>query len=190
MRIYLEYINFIMAEETKESRVLVTGSPGAGKSTLCKFAIREGRAVIDTDDRSILSWGKGELPHGASFLYLLRNPPRFNWGELDKKFRDNPGAIAYGSVPPMPRELLRATSKEHFDRIEYLSLPVVHVAERLGNRDDNPFGTTKTQVATSMVYAFVLNTFARIASFIDKDRVRVHDARKSPEQLLKEIIEK
>ncbi len=177
-----------MAEGIKVGkRVLVTGSPGAGKSALCELARQEGHSVIDTDDPRILSWGKKGLPSGASLLYLLRNSPKFDWNELERRFDEDGKALAYGAVPPMPRQLMKAVS--YFDRIEYLILSPIYIAKRLKDRKGNPFGTTPMQVASSIVDAMVLNSLARVASFIDRGKIRVHDAMKEPRQLLSDIYD-
>ncbi len=175
-----------------KERVFITGSPGSGKSTLEEIDRRSGSPTINTDDRKMLGWGRkeGELPEGVSFLKLLRTySPRFDWGEIHKQTDEKPGARLYGATPPNLRDLLRMISKGEFERIEYLNLPAVLVPQRLKDRKGNPFGTSDAEVATSVVYAVVMNPVMRLASLIDSKRVRIHDARKPPEQLLAEITD-
>jgi shikimate kinase len=115
-------------------RILVTGLPGVGKSTLCRLFREAGLQAIDLDETDIISWGKGRVRfvHRSAGSWLFRHRSRWDLEELVAELEaceDNEGDIYVFGVARNGTRALK-----HFDKVIYLHIDSKTLSHRRRSR--------------------------------------------------------
>ncbi len=112
---------------TPSSKILITGLPGVGKTTLCNAFRAAGLPATDLDDTPVLKWSHaGTKEHSNSpFLWLCKNRPSWDLQALRDLLTTSETRYYFGVAP----NVLRASHL--FDRVIYLHVDRAVVQDRL-----------------------------------------------------------
>ena len=167
-----------------ERLILISGGPAVGKTTVGDVLEDRGSKVVHADTSGLLRWGSGkEIQTGASSAWLFTHPPHYDENAKDLLRKD--GRFLEGWFPGIFRFFGIATD------IVWLSpeWDMKVVMERMKTRDDNPFGTTKAQMAYSLIATVTMEFAVRGIALFKKNITMLDAASNTPEQLA-DLIEK
>lgn len=128
------------------ARVLVAGMSGAGKSTVLAAVATRGYLTVDTD------YDAWELP-GAQW-----DEPR-----MSALLADHSTLAVSGTAQNQGRFYTR------FEHVIYLRVPLGVLLERVGSRDNNPYGKTTEQQADITRYVAEVEPLIRRTATLELD---------------------
>jgi len=162
----------------KPQKILITGLPGSGKSTICAHLLRRGYNAFDADE-TFLSFNGKKLPVGASIKWILDNLPLWDEMKVSALMKENMHRDVYVfGVAPNIFNFLSV-----FDKVYYLDATMETLTYRLGIPRENPFGTTVAQRRIVTMFAPVASIMAKIRGF------EFVDASLEPEQIFSKICQ-
>lgn len=160
-------------ERKRPRRILITGLPGVGKTTLCELFRRAGLEAVDADDTEILKWGHGgvKVSHRNSLGWLLKNRPYWDLSELERLLDQETDVYLFGVAPNTPRAL------RYFDHVIYLHVEGATLQERKAS---------KPEVKLLVHIQGPVDRLFRYVSRINR-KIRCVDAERPPGELYREL---
>ena len=128
------------------ARILVTGMSGVGKSTLLRELARRGHLTVDTDyDGWVLADG--------------------NWdeGRMTQLLHHESAIVVSGTAEN------QAQFYDRFDAVILMTAPLDVLLERVRQRKDNPYGTTKADREEIRGYVVTVQPLLRLGATHELD---------------------
>lgn len=159
-------------------RILVTGLPGVGKTTLCGLCRAAGLNAIDLDDTHVLSWGRrpARFLHRSAASWLFRHGARWDIEQLVAALEDDAGDIyVFGIARNGTRAL------KHFDKVIYLHIDRETLSHRKRKQAE-----VKLLVRLQRPIDALAQFLAKVSRKIDC----INAATSSPDDLYRELLER
>ena len=127
------------------ARILVTGMSGVGKSTLLRELARRGHLTVDTDYDGWVLDG--------------------NWdeGRMTQLLHHESAIVVSGTVEN------QAQFSDRFNAVILMTAPLDVLLERVRQRSDNPYGTTKADREEIRGYVLTLQPLLRLGATHELD---------------------